>query len=69
MPTMDYRRELSRKEQLATMGAGVAAAFAGAYLARILMQRTPLPGTAPTPPGGALDTAAAVRAERQGSAS
>ncbi|CAN5292598.1 hypothetical protein BH20GEM2_BH20GEM2_04150 [soil metagenome] len=66
---MDYRRELSRKEQLATLGAGVAAGVAGAYLARVLLQRTPLHLAADAPPGGVPDVAATVRAERRGSAS
>lgn len=49
MPTFDYRRKLSLKEQLPALGAGVGAgvAIGGAvfYLARLMLQRTPLRGT------------------------
>ncbi|MEW5928442.1 MAG: hypothetical protein AB1941_13320 [Gemmatimonadota bacterium] len=49
MPTFDYRRKLSLKEQLPAVGAGVGAgvAIGGAvfYLARLMLQRTPLRGT------------------------
>lgn len=58
MPTFDYRRKLSLKEQLPAVGAGVGAGIAiGAsvfYLARLMMQRTPLRATpAANPPGTA----------------
>lgn len=49
MPTFDYRRKLSLAEQLPAVGAGVGAGVAvGAtvfYLARLLLQRTPLRAT------------------------
>lgn len=57
MATMDYRRPLTRKERLMSLGAGLAAAAAGTYLARILLQREPLKAAAPAPPGGAPDVA------------
>ena len=49
MPTFDYRRKLSLKEQLPLVGAGVGAGVAIGvsvfYLARLMMQRTPLRAT------------------------
>jgi len=57
MPTFDYRRKLSLREQLPAIGAGVGAgvAIGGAvfYLARLMLQRTPLRATpAAHPPAG-----------------
>lgn len=49
MPTFDYRRRLTLQEQLPAVGAGVGAGIAvGAavfYLARLMLQRTPLRDT------------------------
>ena len=49
MPTFDYRRRLSLREQLPAVGAGVGAGFAVGlgvfYLARLMLQRTPLRDT------------------------
>jgi hypothetical protein len=57
MPTFDYRRKLSLKEQLPAVGAGVGAGVAIGvsvfYLARLMMQRTPLRGTPAANPAGA----------------
>ena len=56
MPTFDYRRKLSLKEQLPAVGAGVGAGVAIGvsvfYLARLMMQRTPLRGTPAAHPAG-----------------
>lgn len=57
MPTFDYRRRLTLKEQLPAVGAAVGAAAAVFYLARLLLQRTPLlarPETAPEPDPASL---------------
>lgn len=49
MPTFDYRRRLTLAEQLPAVGAGVGAALAVGvsvfYLARLMLQRTPLRDT------------------------
>lgn len=37
-----YRRSLSGRELLPAIGMGVAAGFAGFYVARLLLERTPL---------------------------
>ncbi len=54
MPTFDYRRKLSLREQLPAVGAGIGAGMAvGAsvfYLARLMLQRTPLRATATAHP-------------------
>ena len=46
MATMDFRRKLSRGEKLAALGVGVGAglgvAAVGFYLARLVLQRTPV---------------------------
>jgi hypothetical protein len=46
MPTFDYRRKLTLQEQLplagAAVGAGVAVGTVVFYLARLMLQRTPL---------------------------
>ena len=42
MATYDYRRELSREETLAAIGAGAVVGVAAAYLARLVLQRTPV---------------------------
>ena len=59
MPTFDYRRRLTPREQLPALGAGVGAGVAIGlsvfYLARLMLQRTPLRGTPaahPAAPGG-----------------
>lgn len=53
MPTMDYRRELSLKETLPAVGAGVGAGLAVFYLARLMLQRTPLVKRRELVPGAA----------------
>lgn len=49
MPTFDYRRRLTLQEQLPAVGAGAGAALAVGvavfYLARLMLQRTPLRDT------------------------
>jgi hypothetical protein len=45
--TFDYRRELTLKELLPAVGAALGAGIAVFYLARTMLQRTPLP---PRPP-------------------
>jgi hypothetical protein len=42
MATFDYRRKLGLKESLPALGAAVGAGAAVFYLARLVMQRTPL---------------------------
>ncbi|HET6763117.1 MAG TPA: hypothetical protein VFH27_05575 [Longimicrobiaceae bacterium] len=54
MPTFDYRRRLTLKEQLPAAGAAVGAAVGVFYLARLLMQRTPLRPSRELVPGSAL---------------
>lgn len=57
MPTFDYRRKLSLQEQLPAVGAGVGAGVAVGtvvfYLARLVLQRTPLRDTAAAHPASA----------------
>jgi hypothetical protein len=45
-----YRRTLRVRELLPAIGAGVVVGLAGYYVARILLQRTPLIRPAPTVP-------------------
>ncbi|HEY4306451.1 MAG TPA: hypothetical protein VGM82_18395 [Gemmatimonadaceae bacterium] len=58
--TYDYRRSLSARELLPAIGAGIAAGALVFYVARILMQRTPVTveglsrSTARKRPAGAL---------------
>lgn len=55
MPTHDYRRDLSRQEELrvlglaggAALGVGAAVGVVAWYLARVLAQRVPLKESAP----------------------
>ncbi len=47
MPTYHYRRRLELKETLPAVGAAVGAAGVVFYLARLLLQRTPLVAEAP----------------------
>ena len=49
MSTYTYRRDLKREDWIKVAGAGAAAAVAVAYLARILLQRTPLRPGPPAP--------------------
>jgi len=50
-----YRRELSLRELLPALGAGVAAGLLGFYIARIYLQRTPLEREATVPALGERD--------------
>lgn len=42
MATFDYRRELTRREILPAIGAGVGAGLAVAYLAQLWLRREPI---------------------------
>ncbi|HEV2146785.1 MAG TPA: hypothetical protein VGR37_05170 [Longimicrobiaceae bacterium] len=57
MPTFDYRRKLSLQEHLPAVGAGVGAGVAVGtvvfYLARLMLQRTPLRDTPAAHPAAA----------------
>lgn len=44
MATFDYRRELTRRELLPAIGAGVAVGAVAAYVAQLLLRREPLRG-------------------------
>jgi hypothetical protein len=64
MPTLDYRRKLTRGEEIraagmaagAGVGVGVGVGLVALYLTRIFMQRTPLRGD-PTIPAVATEPA------------
>ncbi|MDB4951158.1 MAG: hypothetical protein JWM27_3807 [Gemmatimonadetes bacterium] len=54
MATFDYRRKLTLKETLPALGAAVGAAAGVFYLARIVMQRTPLVPSREIVPGSGI---------------
>jgi hypothetical protein len=54
MPTFDYRRRLTLREHLPAAGAAVGAAVGVFYLARLLLQRTPLVPSREIVPGSGL---------------
>lgn len=52
MATFDYRRELTARELLPAVGAGIGAGMVVAYLAQLLLRRERLP-RASAPPASA----------------
>lgn len=46
MPTFDFRHKLSLRDTLPAVGAGLSAGAAVFYLARLLIERTPLVASA-----------------------